>query len=114
MRPADASRTAEKTDHGAAQKAQRPPSSNGHAVPPKTNGHSPQTTDSSMNSTAAAAGTGADTDARLEAMSQEREALRVEVEQLRKQLEGIQETHNHETTQLKSDLEESEAAKEQA
>lgn len=97
-------------------KAQHPPSSNGHAVPPKTNGHSPQTTQSSMDSTAAAAtaDAGADTGARLEAMSQEREALRAEVEQLRKQLEGIQETHNHETTQLKSDLEESEAAKEQA
>ena len=47
-------------------------------------------------------------------MSQEREALRAEVEQLRKQLEGIQETHSQETQKLKSDLEESEAAKEQA
>lgn len=47
-------------------------------------------------------------------MSQEREALRAEVEQLRKQLESIQETHSQETAQLKSDLEESEAAKEQA
>lgn len=47
-------------------------------------------------------------------MSQEREALRVEVEQLRKQLETIQETHSQETVQLKTDLEESEAAKEHA
>lgn len=47
-------------------------------------------------------------------MSQEREALRTEVEQLRKQLETIQETHGQETSQLKSDLEETEAAKEHA
>ncbi|KAK8133941.1 golgi matrix protein [Apiospora sp. TS-2023a] len=56
----------------------------------------------------------ADTSARLEAMSQEREALRAEVEQVRKQLEGIQETHAQETTKLKSELEESVAAKELA
>ncbi|KAJ9418271.1 hypothetical protein QL093DRAFT_2382300 [Fusarium oxysporum] len=55
-----------------------------------------------------------DTSAKLEAMSQEREALRAEVEQLRKQLENIQETHSNEVTQLKSDLEESNAAKENA
>lgn len=47
-------------------------------------------------------------------MSQEREALRAEVEQLRKQLETIQESHSTEVSQLKSDLEESEAAKEEA
>ncbi|KAJ1338200.1 GRAB domain-containing protein [Microdochium nivale] len=56
----------------------------------------------------------ADTSARLEALSQEREALRAEVGQLRKQLQDIQENHSQETTQLKTDLEESEAAKEQA
>lgn len=56
----------------------------------------------------------ADTSARLEAMSQEREALRAEVEAVRKQLEGIQETHAQETTKLKSELEESVAAKELA
>lgn len=56
----------------------------------------------------------ADTSARLEAMSQEREALRAEVEQFRKQLEGIQETHAQETSKLKSELEESVAAKELA
>lgn len=55
-----------------------------------------------------------DTSARLEAMSQEREALRVEVEQLRKQLETIQDAHGQETSQLKADLEDSEAAKEHA
>ncbi|KAK5989335.1 GRIP domain-containing protein [Cladobotryum mycophilum] len=53
-----------------------------------------------------------DTTAKLEAMSKEREALRVEVEQLRKQLESIQENHDHEVSQVKADLEESNAAKE--
>jgi chromosome segregation ATPase len=47
-------------------------------------------------------------------MSQDREALRLEVEQLRKQLERIQEAHAQETTQLQADLDESEAAKEHA
>jgi chromosome segregation ATPase len=47
-------------------------------------------------------------------MGKEREALRTEVEQLRKQLESIQETHNTEVSQLKSDLEESNTAKETA
>ncbi|KAJ4124328.1 hypothetical protein NW754_000028 [Fusarium falciforme] len=47
-------------------------------------------------------------------MSQEREALRAEVEQLRRQLESIQESHASEVTQLKADLEESNAAKESA
>lgn len=47
-------------------------------------------------------------------MGKEREALRVEVEQLRKQLESIQESHSNEVTQLKSDLEESNTAKENA
>lgn len=47
-------------------------------------------------------------------MTQEREALRLEVEQLRKSLEGIQSTHTTEVTQLKTDLEESNSAKENA
>lgn len=47
-------------------------------------------------------------------MGQEREALRVEVEQLRKQLESFQENHNNEVAQLSSDLEDSNAAKEHA
>ncbi|KAK8087004.1 hypothetical protein PG994_001978 [Apiospora phragmitis] len=77
---------------------------------PTTNGHSREDPQSTMVSSAPSA----DTSARLEAMSQEREALRAEVEQVRKQLEGIQETHAQETTKLKSDLEESVAAKELA
>ncbi|KAI1245529.1 hypothetical protein MGN70_012419 [Eutypa lata] len=83
---------------------------NGHAVSPTTNGHPTE----ESNPAASDGQDTSDTNARLEAMSQEREALRAEVEQLRKQLESIQETHSQETAQLKSDLEESEAAKEQA
>ncbi|XDG03277.1 hypothetical protein ABKA04_002892 [Annulohypoxylon sp. FPYF3050] len=82
-------------------------STNGHATSPTTNGHStrePSTTEATEST---------DTSARLDAITQEREALRAEVEQLRKQLESIQETHTQETSQLKSELEESEAAKEQ-
>lgn len=47
-------------------------------------------------------------------MSQDRESLRLEVEQLRRQLESIQEGHAQETTQLRADLDESEAAREHA
>ncbi|KAI0011703.1 hypothetical protein F4779DRAFT_571785 [Xylariaceae sp. FL0662B] len=95
-------------DTSAAPDASKAPA-NGHAASPNTNGYSnegvkPMRGDGTES---------ADTSARLEAMSQEREALRAEVEQLRKQLETIQETHTQEMTQLKSDLEETEAAKEQ-
>ncbi|KAI1471170.1 uncharacterized protein F4812DRAFT_413027 [Daldinia caldariorum] len=82
-------------------------STNGHATSPTTNGHPAR--ESATNDTTEST----DTSARLDAITQEREALRAEVEQLRKQLENIQETHAQETAQLKSDLEESEAAKEQ-
>ncbi|KAI0426316.1 hypothetical protein F5Y09DRAFT_69577 [Xylaria sp. FL1042] len=75
---------------------------NGHDASPSTNGYPPEHTPSDP-----------DTTARLDAMTKEREALKVEVEGLRKQLETIQATHAQETTQLKSDLEEVETAKEQ-
>ncbi|KAI1117506.1 hypothetical protein F5Y14DRAFT_350803 [Nemania sp. NC0429] len=75
---------------------------NGHAALPSTNGHSPDDTPSDP-----------DTTARLDAMTRGREALRSEVEELRKTLETIQTAHTQETTQLKSELEEVEAAKEQ-
>ncbi|KAI1182335.1 hypothetical protein F5B17DRAFT_194912 [Nemania serpens] len=75
---------------------------NGHAALPSTNGHSPEHTPSDP-----------DTTARLDAMTREREALRSEVEELRRQLETIQTAHTQETTQLRSELEEVEAAKEQ-
>ncbi|RGP61258.1 rud3-suppressor of uso1-1 transport defect [Fusarium sporotrichioides] len=85
--------------------------SNGHAVElqNKSNGLTPPPVDGEKEKP-----DDSDTSAKLEAMSQEREALRAEVEQLRKQLESIQETHSNEVTQLKSDLEESNAAKENA
>ncbi|XXG97037.1 GET complex subunit get1 [Hypoxylon texense] len=82
-------------------------STNGNSTSPTTNGHSTQ------NSSAKEATDSIDTSARLDAITQEREALRAEVEQLRKQLESIQENHAQETSQLRSELEESEAAKEQ-
>ncbi|KAH8677394.1 hypothetical protein BX600DRAFT_125151 [Xylariales sp. PMI_506] len=88
-------------------------SSNGHATSPTTNGHSPEDASTTADAKEIVSGT-PDTSARLAAMSQDREALRVEVEQLRKQLETIQETHGQETKQLKTELEESEAAKEHA
>ncbi len=47
-------------------------------------------------------------------MTQEREALRAEVEQLRRQLETIQESQAADVGKLQSRLEESEAAREQA
>ncbi|KAI1428803.1 hypothetical protein F5Y12DRAFT_632679 [Xylaria sp. FL1777] len=75
---------------------------NGHDASPSTNGHPLEQTSSDP-----------DTTARLDAMTKEREALKVEVEELRKQLETIQAAHTQETTQLKSELEEVEAAKEQ-
>ncbi|KAK9778823.1 putative Golgi matrix protein [Seiridium cardinale] len=87
--------------------------SNGHATPP-TNGHSAEGPEKAKAPTKSETIDTPDPSARLEAMSQEREALRAEVEQLRKQLETIQETHSQEAGQLKSDLEESEAAKEHA
>ncbi|KYK58413.1 golgi matrix protein [Drechmeria coniospora] len=55
-----------------------------------------------------------DPTAKLEAMGKEREALRAEVEQLRIQLEGIQETHQQETSQLQTEIDESNNAKEHA
>ncbi|KAI5862358.1 hypothetical protein GGS23DRAFT_597580 [Durotheca rogersii] len=85
----------------------QPDSPNGHAVSPKTNGHPPQEPDADH------ATDSTDASARLEAISQEREALRAEVGQLRKQLESLQEAHAKETTQLRSDLEETESAKDQ-
>ncbi|KAK8930002.1 hypothetical protein H634G_01426 [Metarhizium anisopliae BRIP 53293] len=75
------------------------PDGNGHAVEPS------KATDGTSDS---------DPTAKLEAMGKEREALRAEVEQLRKQLESIQETHQQEVSQLKTDLEESNSAKEHA
>lgn len=87
--------------------------------PPPTEG-SPVTNSTAADETSATTSSttptnnSTETNAKLEAMSQDREALRAEVEQLRKQLESIQSTHDEEVSQLRSDLEESEAAKEHA
>ncbi|KAF4119426.1 LOW QUALITY PROTEIN: Chromosome segregation ATPase [Geosmithia morbida] len=70
--------------------------------------------DPSINGHAVRSAAGSDTTAKLEALSKEREALRQEVEQMRKQLESIQEGHTSEVTQLRTELEESNAAKEGA
>uniref|UniRef100_A0A8H7MYR2 GRIP domain-containing protein n=1 Tax=Bionectria ochroleuca TaxID=29856 RepID=A0A8H7MYR2_BIOOC len=74
--------------------------SNGHVVLPST------TTDGDRGSS--------DTTAKLEVMGKEREALRAEVELLRKQLERIQEHHATEISELRTEVEESNAAKETA
>ena len=55
-----------------------------------------------------------ETTAKLDAMSKDREALRLEVEQLRKQLENIQTSHVQEVSHMRSELEESNTAKETA
>ncbi|KAI1388747.1 uncharacterized protein F4822DRAFT_429363 [Hypoxylon trugodes] len=105
-RPDEDGNESDEPDATVAESAPKDPP-NGHTTSPTTNGHPVQepSTKETTDST--------DTSARLEAITQEREALKTEVEQLRKQLESIQETHTQETTQLKSELEESEAAKEQ-
>ncbi|KAI0391018.1 hypothetical protein F5Y17DRAFT_468502 [Xylariaceae sp. FL0594] len=84
---------------------------NGHAVPSSANGHpreppSPQTAETIPSDPG--------TTARLHVMSEENEALKAEVEELKKQLEKSKSTHIEETAQLKSELEEVEAAKEHA
>jgi chromosome segregation ATPase len=55
-----------------------------------------------------------DTEQRLKVMSEDREALRVEMSQLRQQLELLQTKHDEELASLRNDLEESESAKDQA
>lgn len=47
-------------------------------------------------------------------MTEERESLRAEAESLRRQLESIQESHNKELSSLKSEVEESNSAREEA
>lgn len=85
-----------------------PTPSNGHAIapPPKTTedvGTEFQNLDNASESVKGTASSSTDADSRLEAMSQEREALRVEVEQLRKSLEDIQGRHTEEVSSIKSE-----------
>ncbi|KAF2424807.1 hypothetical protein EJ08DRAFT_723309 [Tothia fuscella] len=69
-------------------------------TPPRTNGLQPSS--------------GADTSERLEALQQERDALRTEVSELRKSLEAIQNKHEREVTDLQDKLEESNSGKDNA
>ncbi|KAM0469826.1 hypothetical protein ACHAPX_010273 [Trichoderma viride] len=80
--------------------------SNGHAVEPSNHEHTEPAVQNHDGDS--------DTSAKLEAMGKEREALRVEVEQLRKQLESIQENHQTEISQLQAELEDSNSARETA
>ncbi|WYZ37357.1 hypothetical protein EsH8_II_000863 [Colletotrichum jinshuiense] len=83
---------------------------NGHTERPTSNGHA----NPPIEKAAEEPDSGSDATSKLDALTKEREALRAEVEQLRKQLETIQETHTDTVAQLKSDLEETSSAKEQA
>jgi chromosome segregation ATPase len=90
---------------------------NGHGTAEKINGHghTPRSTEPAEQKTAdPSPSSSSSTTAKLEAMSAEREALRQEVEQLRRQLETISASHTDEVSQLRTDLEESEAAKDHA
>ncbi|PHH84844.1 hypothetical protein CDD83_1287 [Cordyceps sp. RAO-2017] len=98
--PSDSESPAEADGAAGGQAPESP--DNGHAVEsrPQTDGE-PKDDES-------------DPTAKLEAMGKEREALRAEVERLRKQLESIQESHQQDVSQLRTDLEESNTAKENA
>lgn len=88
---------------------------NGHAVPADTKrGNVSITREAPDESVGSNASDTTDASVRLEAMSQDREALRAEVEKLRRSLEDIQERHKEELSSVRSELEESEQAKEQA
>ncbi|KAF4508385.1 hypothetical protein G6O67_004770 [Ophiocordyceps sinensis] len=96
------------TEPDASADAKSPESpGNGHVVEPDPSDDSltaPRSVDESTDEL--------DPTAKLDAMGKEREALRAEVEHLRQQLERIQATHHQETAQLRTDLEESNNARE--
>ncbi|KAH8685518.1 hypothetical protein BGZ60DRAFT_440556 [Tricladium varicosporioides] len=73
---------------------------NGHAVDPSIRGSAPTQGKADRRPENKTPDT-SDTSSRLEAMSQEREALRVEVEQLRRSLEDIQGRHSEEISAIK-------------
>lgn len=93
------------------------PNINGHVTAATTNGHNhppePEPADEDERPTTSSSSSSSTT-AKLEAMSVEREVLRQEVERLRRQLESLSASHTQEVSQLRTDLEESEAAKEHA
>ena len=83
------------------------PQTNGHSHEPTRNGHSVEQSrqrepEISEDSIASNASDTTDTSIRFEAMSQEREALRAEVEKLRKSLEDIQGKHTEEISIVRS------------
>ena len=111
------SAAAEQSDETADAKAngQTDGHTNGHASPADTKqGNVSPTREAPDESIGSNASDTTDASVRLEAMSQDREALRAEVEKLRRSLEGIQERHKEELSSVHSELEESEQAKEQA
>ena len=80
------------------------PQTNGHSHESTSNGHKIEQLrppDISEESIASNASDTTDASVRFEAMSQEREALRAEVEQLRKSLEDIQGKHTEEISTIK-------------
>jgi chromosome segregation ATPase len=83
------------------------PQTNGHSHESTSNGHKVEQSrhrelDISEDSIASNASDTTDASVRFEAMSQEREALRAEVEQLRKSLEDIQGKHTEDISTIKS------------
>ncbi|EFQ33372.1 uncharacterized protein GLRG_08651 [Colletotrichum graminicola M1.001] len=97
---------------GPDEPADKDTTANGHIERPTSNGHANPPIEKAAREEDQPASS--DATAKLDALTKEREALRSEVEQLRKQLETIQETHSETVTQLKSELEETSTAKEQA
>ncbi|KAF3799440.1 GRIP domain-containing protein [Colletotrichum gloeosporioides] len=92
------------------QTADKDTTANGHTERPTSNGHA----NPPIEKPTYDPGAGGDATAKLNALTQEREALRTEVEILRKQLETIQGTHDETISNLKTELEETSSAKEQA
>ncbi|KAK2018730.1 hypothetical protein LZ32DRAFT_520782 [Colletotrichum eremochloae] len=107
--PVQASAPTEEASPG--EPADKETTANGHIERPTSNGHANPPMEKAAPEEQPAS---SDATAKLDALTKEREALRSEVEQLRKQLETIQETHSETVTQLKSELEETSSAKEQA
>ncbi|KAK2780149.1 golgi matrix protein [Colletotrichum kahawae] len=105
--PCDAAPTEESSPE---QTADKDATANGHTERPTSNGHANPPIEKPTDDH----GAGGDATAKLDALTKEREALRTEVETLRKQLETIQGTHDETISNLKSELEETSSAKEQA
>lgn len=92
-------------DTAAPEPTGQPETNSDRDMPQPINGHHPGGVFASLASDAAV---------KLQAMTEDREALRAEVERYRKQIEEIQKSHASEIEQLTTRLEESNAAKETA